>query len=96
MESTGGRYVTIPRGALSRLLVEKITGSAEIILEDDTPCGNARIASRWNWREQYVRGRRASPRLAFMIIINSWRSQLLIITKNEGRGGGPKRPAQRR
>ena len=35
MESTGGRYVTIPRGALSRLLVEKITGSAEIILEDE-------------------------------------------------------------
>lgn len=37
MESTGGRYVTIPRGALSRLLVEKITGSAEIILEDENP-----------------------------------------------------------
>ena len=28
---TGGRYLTIPRGALSRLLVEKITRSAEII-----------------------------------------------------------------
>jgi hypothetical protein len=35
LELTGGRYVTIPRGALSRLLVEKITGSAEIILEDE-------------------------------------------------------------
>jgi 2-polyprenyl-6-methoxyphenol hydroxylase-like FAD-dependent oxidoreductase len=34
-ELTGGRYVTISRGALSRLLVEKITDSAEIILGDE-------------------------------------------------------------
>jgi 2-polyprenyl-6-methoxyphenol hydroxylase-like FAD-dependent oxidoreductase len=35
LELTGGRYVTIPRSALSRLLVEKITDSAEIILGDE-------------------------------------------------------------
>jgi 2-polyprenyl-6-methoxyphenol hydroxylase-like FAD-dependent oxidoreductase len=35
LELTGGRYVTIPRGALSRLLVEKITGNSEIILGDE-------------------------------------------------------------
>jgi 2-polyprenyl-6-methoxyphenol hydroxylase-like FAD-dependent oxidoreductase len=32
---TGGRYVTIPRSALSRLLVEEITDSVEIILGDE-------------------------------------------------------------
>lgn len=32
---TGGRYVTIARSALSRLLVEKITDSAEIIFGDE-------------------------------------------------------------
>jgi 2-polyprenyl-6-methoxyphenol hydroxylase-like FAD-dependent oxidoreductase len=35
LELTGGRYVTIPRSALSRLLVEKITDNAEIILGDE-------------------------------------------------------------
>ena len=35
LELTGGRYVTIARSALSRLLVEKITDSAEIIFGDE-------------------------------------------------------------
>src|SRR6516225_9065172 len=35
LDLTGGRYVTIPRSALSRLLVEKITDRAEIILGDE-------------------------------------------------------------
>jgi 2-polyprenyl-6-methoxyphenol hydroxylase-like FAD-dependent oxidoreductase len=35
LELTGGRYVTIPRSALSRLLVEKIADGAEIILADE-------------------------------------------------------------
>ena len=35
LELTGGRYVTIPRSELSRLLVEKIRASTEIILGDE-------------------------------------------------------------
>jgi 2-polyprenyl-6-methoxyphenol hydroxylase-like FAD-dependent oxidoreductase len=35
LDLTGGRYVTIPRSALSRILVEKITGNAEMILGDE-------------------------------------------------------------
>ena len=35
VELTGGRYVTIPRSALSRLLVERIADDTEIILGDE-------------------------------------------------------------
>jgi len=35
MELTGGRYVTVPRSTLSRLLIEKISNDAEIILGDE-------------------------------------------------------------
>jgi 2-polyprenyl-6-methoxyphenol hydroxylase-like FAD-dependent oxidoreductase len=35
LELTGGRYVAIPRSALSRLLVEKIADEVEIILGDE-------------------------------------------------------------
>ena len=35
LELTGGRYVTIPRSALSRLLIEKSADRAEIILGDE-------------------------------------------------------------
>lgn len=35
LELTGGRYVTIPRSALSRLLVERIANDTEIILGDE-------------------------------------------------------------
>ena len=35
MELTGGRYVTVPRSALSRLLVEKIADGTELIFGDE-------------------------------------------------------------
>jgi 2-polyprenyl-6-methoxyphenol hydroxylase-like FAD-dependent oxidoreductase len=35
LELTGGRYVTIPRSALSRLLAEKVGDGAEIVLGDE-------------------------------------------------------------
>jgi 2-polyprenyl-6-methoxyphenol hydroxylase-like FAD-dependent oxidoreductase len=45
-ELTGGRYVTIPRSALSRLLVEKITDNVEIILGDEIQSRNPKITLR--------------------------------------------------
>jgi 2-polyprenyl-6-methoxyphenol hydroxylase-like FAD-dependent oxidoreductase len=35
LELTGGRYVTIPRSALSRLLVERTAGGAQVIFGDE-------------------------------------------------------------
>ena len=42
LELTGGRYVTIPRGGLSRLLVQKITEMKS------AACKNTKLASRWS------------------------------------------------
>ena len=37
-ELTGGRYVTLPRSELSRLLFEKIKDAAEVIFDDEIVC----------------------------------------------------------